>query len=89
VKLLTTELAITLHAGNVTNAAITTDRQPIISAEIGEKGPLVYKRATRKTLTLGPKFADCQNIRTRANSLAENFPVRLPTTWYKTIRSDT
>ena len=88
-KLLTVELAIAHHVGHVLNAAITTDRQPIISAEIGELEPSADKCASRRALNLGPRFAGRQNLRTLSSSLAEDLPVRLPMPRYKTIRSDT
>lgn len=88
-KLLTVELAVAHHVGRVLNAAITTDGQPIISAEIGDIEPSADKCASRRALNLGPQFACRQNLRTRSSSLAEDLPVRLPMPRYKTIRSET
>ena len=88
-KLLTVELAIAHHVGQVLNAAITTDRQPIILAEIGDMKPSADKCVSRRALNLGLRFACRQNLRTLSSSLAEYLPVRLPVPRCKTIRSDT
>ncbi len=87
--LLTVELAIAHHVGQVLNAAIMTDSQPIISAEFGYKEPSADKCASRRAPKLGPQFAGRQNLRTRSSSLAEHLPVRLPMPRYTTIRSET
>lgn len=88
-KLLTIELALAHHVGRVLNAAIATDSQPIISAEIGDEEPSADNYASRRAHNLGPQFAGRQKLRSRDNSLAEDLRVRLPMPRCKTIRSDT